>query len=76
MQDQTKPIMAFVLGFLIVILFPTMVFLVFIGMILIAIGMIDLAWITIRLPTPRKRPSKEHREETLQKIKQAVKKKK
>jgi hypothetical protein len=76
MQKETKPIIAFVLGFVIVILFPTLLYLVFLGMILIAIGIIDLAWITIQPPKPKKHISREDRRETLKQIKKAVKKRK
>jgi len=77
MKNQTKPVIAFILGLLIIVLYPTNVFSVFIGMVLIAIGIIDLAWIIIQPPKLRKikrTVSRKERRETLQKIKKAVKK--
>ena len=74
MKNTTKPIIAFVLGVIIVLISQTDITLVFIGMILIAIGIIDLAWITIQPPKHRRPVYRESRKETLDKIKKAVKK--
>ena len=74
MKNTTKPAIAFILGLIIVLIYPTDVTFIFIGMILIAIGIIDLAWITIQPPKLKKHAPRESRRETLNQIKKAVKK--
>ena len=69
MKKTTKPIIAFVLGFIITLLSQGDKLVIFAGMILVAIGIIDLAWITIQPPKPRKIISRVDRRETLKKIK-------
>ena len=75
-EPLLKPILAFVLGLVLVFLYPTDITFVFVGMILIAIGIIDLAWITIQPLKPRKTLYRKDRMEQLKKIKKAVRKRK
>ena len=74
MKKTTKPIIAFIMGLIIVLISQGDTLFIFIGMVLVAIGIIDLAWITIQPPKPKKVVSKTERKETLRRIKKAVKK--
>ncbi len=76
MKNTTKPVIAFIIGLIIVFISQGSTLFIFIGMILIAIGIIDSAWIIIQPPKPKKRVSRVDRKETLKKIKKAVKKRK